>query len=83
MLKCARTLRSVVDNAVPSVKSALKYTFNHDRRNDAAAPTNGHQLRFSTELAGLGGDVEHVKLEGGAQKFVPITNNLVKLRLRA
>jgi len=58
-----------------SVKSALKYSFNHNRLDHPLVPTSGYALKASTELAGLGGlggDAKFVKLTTDAKYFVPL-----------
>ena len=51
------------------MKSALTYTLTHDKRNDPVVPTRGYFLKWTKEVAGLGGDVKHVKVEAEGQKL--------------
>ncbi|ELR18979.1 outer membrane protein, OMP85 family [Acanthamoeba castellanii str. Neff] len=55
-----------------SLKSAVKYVYAHDTRDDPLTPTTGHAFTSSTELAGLGGDVRFVKQEMAAQLNLPL-----------
>ncbi|XP_076248392.1 sorting and assembly machinery component 50 homolog B isoform X2 [Calliopsis andreniformis] len=47
----------------PSLKSALKHICSIDKRNSLIFPTTGSLVQFSTEVAGLGGDIGFVKNE--------------------
>lgn len=46
-----------------SIKSAIKWTFSKDSRDDRLMPSLGRRFRFSTELAGLLGSARHAKFE--------------------
>eukprot|EP00854_Cymbomonas_tetramitiformis_P011570 gene11570-13669_t len=46
--------QSVRDQAGYSLKSALKYSYMLDARNNPYIPTRGYAFRFNTEVAGLG-----------------------------
>lgn len=60
-----------------TTKSALSHTFLFDTRDDKIAATHGVYVKLSTELAGglsdksinfgLGGDAQHLKIEGESQ----------------
>lgn len=47
----------------PNLKSALRYICSIDKRDSLIFPTTGSLVQFSTELAGLGGDIGFVKNE--------------------
>lgn len=53
----------VREHAGPSLKSALRYICSIDKRNSLIFPTMGNLVQFSTEVAGLGGDIGFVKNE--------------------
>ncbi len=55
---------SIMREATPSLKSAIRYKFTDDKRNDRVLPTDGTFFSGLMELAGLGlGDVAYVKAE--------------------
>jgi outer membrane protein insertion porin family len=45
------------------LSSILGYTFGWDRRNDPITPTGGFDVRFSQEIAGVGGDVQYLRTD--------------------
>jgi hypothetical protein len=51
----------VVADCDSSTKSSLLYSFTRNMLNDPVAPSSGYRASFSSELAGLGGDVSFVK----------------------
>jgi outer membrane protein insertion porin family len=59
---------SIISEALPSTKTSLKYIFKDDSRNDPILPTSGSLFHYSTEVAGLFGDVQFVKAEVSAQR---------------
>lgn len=76
-VQVARTAtRSILLEGGPSIKSALKYSWVQDTRNDRLMPTSGRKIRVTTEVAGLLGDVRHLKLDGEYNKNWNIANVL-------
>jgi len=67
---------SVLKASMPSLKSALRYTYTYDKTNHKLTPTEGAYVRCSTELAGLGGDVAFAKLEGCGRIHVPLNEHV-------
>ncbi|GAB5034459.1 sorting and assembly machinery component 50 putativ [Nannochloropsis oceanica] len=64
---------SIMREATPSLKSAFKYKFIDDRRNDGVLPTGGTFFSGLLELAGLGvGDVAYVKAEVAGATHKPL-----------
>ncbi|KAI8922700.1 surface antigen-domain-containing protein [Entophlyctis helioformis] len=63
---------SIRKDAGHSLKSALSHTFTFDSRDDPNIPTRGLYLRTFQELAGLGGDVRHLKTELDTQASIPL-----------
>lgn len=47
----------------PNLKSALRHICSIDKRDSLIFPTTGSLVQFSTEVAGLGGDIGFVKNE--------------------
>ncbi|GAB5371407.1 hypothetical protein AAMO2058_001577300 [Amorphochlora amoebiformis] len=67
---------SVLAACKPSLKSAVQYTFTNNTTDSTWVPTRGVYSRFFAELAGLGGDVSHVKMEATSRGYVPLTPHL-------
>eukprot|EP00823_Brevimastigomonas_motovehiculus_P005381 TRINITY_DN394_c5_g1_i1.p1 TRINITY_DN394_c5_g1~~TRINITY_DN394_c5_g1_i1.p1 ORF type:complete len:601 (+),score=210.07 TRINITY_DN394_c5_g1_i1:40-1842(+) len=65
----------VLNQCFSSTKSALKYTYTIDHRDDRFAPKQGSMLQLSSEVAGLGGDAEYLKGESLAQKHFPLSKS--------
>jgi len=63
---------AIMQQARPSFKSSINYSFTSDSRNDLIRPTHGKLFRFCTELAGLGGDVNFSKTELTMQAIDPL-----------
>ncbi|XP_053994398.1 sorting and assembly machinery component 50 homolog A isoform X1 [Hylaeus volcanicus] len=53
----------VREQSGPSLKSALRHICSIDKRDSLIFPTMGSLVQFSTEVAGLGGDIGFVKNE--------------------
>ena len=51
------------------LSSILGYTFGWDRRNDPITPTGGFDVRFSQDLAGIGGDVRYLRTDLRANAY--------------
>lgn len=64
---------SVMSSAVPSILSALSYTFNKSSLDNPLVPTRGAYLHSSLTYAGLGGDVNFVKGEVKSRAVLPLT----------
>ncbi|MGB3456403.1 MAG: outer membrane protein assembly factor BamA [Litorimonas sp.] len=76
--QCDAILQSSVDNELSPentqllslcqqvggrLSSILGYTFGWDRRNDPITPTGGFDVRFSQDIAGVGGDVRYLRTD--------------------
>ncbi|CAH0477369.1 unnamed protein product [Peronospora belbahrii] len=61
---------SILVEAMPSTKTSVKYVFTDDNRNDIVYPTDGGLFKYTTEIAGLLGDVNFVKAEVEGQRHV-------------
>ncbi|OWA54204.1 Sorting and assembly machinery component 50-like protein B [Hypsibius exemplaris] len=72
-----RTPYEVRQYAGHTLKSAVVNEIVHDTRDHAMLPEEGVLARFSNELAGLGGDVKHVKSEANFQVNLPIWRSIV------
>ncbi|KUF97168.1 hypothetical protein AM588_10011007 [Phytophthora nicotianae] len=65
-----RASPSILAEAMPSTKTSVKYVFTDDNRNNVVYPTAGGLFKYTTEIAGLVGDVKFVKAEVEGQKHV-------------
>ena len=76
--ECDAVLQSSLDNELSAqntqlltlcqqvggrLSSILGYTFAWDRRNDPITPTGGFDVRFSQDVAGVGGDVRYLRTD--------------------
>ena len=51
------------------LSSILGYTFGWDRRDDPITPTGGFDMRFSQDVAGIGGDVQYLRTDLRANAY--------------
>lgn len=80
-----RQIHSVQDNvpwrirkdAGHSLKSSFGYSISFDYRNEAVLPNNGSFGKLFLELAGLGGNVRHLKSELNLQYVKSFINKMV------
>lgn len=66
----------MLDEGGHSIKSAVKYTWSRDSRNHPLMPTSGRRVRSSVELAGLLGNIRHLKLEADYSKHTTLSENM-------
>ncbi len=59
------------------ISSLVGYNFFWDQTNDPIRPTRGFDVRFSQDIAGLGGDVKYVRSEGGASFYRGVWRDVV------
>lgn len=63
-VSCSRQASfSVREQCGPSLKSALRHICSLDKRDARLFPTRGNFIQFSSEIAGLGGDIGFIKNE--------------------
>ncbi len=65
-----------------SIKSAISSTLTYDKLDSRISPTDGYLLTFENELAGLGGDVQHLKVTLGGTNYYSFSEDLI-LKSRA
>ncbi len=65
-----------------SIKSAVSSTLTYDKLDSRISPTDGYLLTFENELAGLGGDVQHLKVTLGGTNYYSFSEDLI-LKSRA
>ncbi|EEB19878.1 sorting and assembly machinery sam50 protein, putative [Pediculus humanus corporis] len=59
------------------IKSALRHILTFDKRDAQIFPSSGTLFRFTTELAGLGGDIKFLKNDFFAQYNFPLIADMV------
>ncbi|CAI5711991.1 unnamed protein product [Hyaloperonospora brassicae] len=65
-----RASPSILAEALPSTKTSVKYVFTDDNRDNLVYPVAGGLFKYTTEIAGLVGDVQFVKAEVEGQKHM-------------
>ena len=63
------SLTSLCEQVGGRISSIFGYTFGWDRRNDPITPTRGFDVRFSQDLAGIGGDVKYLRTDFEANAY--------------
>ena len=56
--------------------SALGTSLTYDKRNHPRNPTSGYYLQLASDFAGLGGDVNYVRVQGEGRAYYPITEKI-------
>ena len=56
--------------------SSLGNTLTYDQRNHPKNPTRGYYLQLASDFAGLGGDVQYVRVVGESRAYYPITEKI-------
>ncbi len=59
-----------------SLTSALGTALTYDKRNHPRNPNRGYYFQVATDFAGLGGDVEYVRVTGEGRAYYPITEKV-------
>ncbi|XP_037300533.1 sorting and assembly machinery component 50 homolog [Manduca sexta] len=67
----------VRESSGPQMKSILRHIVSVDHRDEAIFPTRGTWVQFTSELAGLGGGVAHLKTDVHAQANFTIMDAVV------
>jgi outer membrane protein insertion porin family len=57
--------------------SSISHTLFYDKLDSRVDPSNGYFIRFSTDLAGLGGDTKYVRPELGVGYYYPVAEEWV------
>lgn len=68
---------SLCEQAGGRLSSIFGYTFAWDRRNDPITPTGGFDVRFSQDLAGIGGDVKYLRTDIRANAYKGLYKNVI------
>ncbi len=56
--------------------SALGTSVTYDKRNHPRNPTSGYFFQISSDFAGLGGDVNYIRVQGEGRAYYPITDKI-------
>jgi len=59
-----------------TLASSIGTSITYDKRNHPKTPTSGYYLQVATDLAGLGGDVQYVRVNAEGRAYYPITENI-------
>lgn len=59
-----------------SLTSSIGTSLTYDKRNHPKNPTSGYWLQVATDMAGLGGDVQYVRVNGEGRAYYPITEKI-------
>lgn len=72
---------AVIQAAGSSITSEVSQTLLYNQLDSRQTPTEGYQLNFTTDIAGLGGDVRYLRGKFSADYFHPFFERSVILRL--
>jgi len=56
--------------------SSIGTSLTYDKRNHPKTPNSGYYLQVSSDMAGLGGDVQYVRVDGEGRFYYPITEKI-------
>ncbi|MDX2258079.1 MAG: outer membrane protein assembly factor BamA [Hyphomicrobiaceae bacterium] len=56
--------------------SSLGNALTYDKRNHPTNPTSGYYLQLATDFAGVGGDVQYVRVQGEGRAYYPIAEGV-------
>lgn len=59
-----------------ALTSAWGTSLAYDARNHPKTPTRGYYLQVGTDFAGLGGDVQYIRVSGEARYYYPVTEKI-------
>jgi outer membrane protein insertion porin family len=68
--------KAIQEAAGSAITSAASTSLAYDNRNHPKTPTRGYYFQVGTDFAGLGGDVQYVRMSGEARYYYPITQKL-------
>jgi len=69
-------LEAATRNDGQSLTSALGVSVAYDQRNHPKNPNRGYYFQIAGDFAGLGGDVEYVRVTGEGRAYYPITDKI-------
>jgi len=59
-----------------SLTSSIGTSLTYDKRNHPKNPNSGYFLQLATDMAGLGGDVQYVRVNAEGRAYYPITEKI-------
>ncbi len=59
-----------------ALTSSIGTSLTYDKRNHPRTPTSGYYLQVATDFAGLGGDVQYVRVNAEGRAYYPITEKI-------
>ena len=75
----SRAIRDLLAPGATSVDywtSSIGTSLTYDKRNHTKTPTSGYYLNGGVDFAGVGGDVQYVRLQGEGRFYYPITDRI-------
>ena len=69
-------LEAATRNDGQSITSSLGATLTYDMRNHPKNPNRGYFFQIASDFAGVGGDVEYVRVTGEGRAYYPITEKI-------
>jgi outer membrane protein insertion porin family len=75
--KVSKVVTEEINNgADETLTSSIGTSLTFDRRNIPKNPTSGYYLQLATDMAGLGGDVQYVRVNAEGRYYYPISEKL-------
>jgi outer membrane protein insertion porin family len=68
--------KAIVEAQGTAITSAWGTSLAYDNRNHPKTPTRGYYLQVGSDFAGLGGDVQYVRVTGEARFYYPIADKI-------
>jgi outer membrane protein insertion porin family len=59
-----------------ALTSSIGTSLTYDKRNHPKNPTSGYYMQLATDMAGLGGDVQYIRVNGEGRAYYPITEKI-------
>lgn len=72
----SRASRAVLEAQGSSLTSAVGTAITYDTRNHPRNPNRGLYFQVGTDFAGVGGDVQYVRIQGEGRAYYPITDEI-------
>jgi outer membrane protein insertion porin family len=72
----AEASRAIKEAEGTALTSSWGTSLSYDARNHPKTPTRGYYLQVGTDFAGLGGDVQYIRVSGEARYYYPITEKI-------
>ncbi len=73
----AETSPAIKQQEGTTLTSLIGQDLTYDRRDSKINPTEGYYGRLSADYAGLGGDLDYVRVRLGAGYYIPITEDII------